>query len=145
MLKQLFLSLACVLGIYTTGLSQNEGSITIQLTDMKADNSGQLVFLLFNDADGFPNEQELAVQKASQPKTASTATFTFKNIPYGKYAVAVFWDKNDNGELDRNLLGIPKEPVGASNMVSFGRPNFSKCAFELTGSSRTITLQFIND
>jgi uncharacterized protein (DUF2141 family) len=36
------------------------------------------------------------------------------DLPVGRYAVAVYHDLNDNGKLDKNVLGIPKEPYGFS-------------------------------
>jgi len=36
-------------------------------------------------------------------------------IPPGTYAIACYHDENDNGKLDTNFLGIPKEGTGASN------------------------------
>lgn len=47
--------------------------------------------------------------------------------PQQPYAIMVFIDENKNGILDRNFLGIPKEPVGFSNNYSpKGPPNYSK-------------------
>ena len=33
----------------------------------------------------------------------------------GEYLIAIFYDTNNNGILDTNLFGFPKEPVGLSN------------------------------
>lgn len=51
-----------------------------------------------------------------------TAAVTFKNLKPGDYAIKLFLDKNGNHKLDKNRLGIPKEPYGLSNNV---RPRFS--------------------
>jgi len=47
------------------------------------------------------------------------------------YAVSVFHDENYNGKLDTNLLGIPREGVGASNDArgNFRPPKFGAAAF----------------
>ena len=37
------------------------------------------------------------------------------DIPPGTYAVKLHIDENENGELDTNFLGIPKEQYGISN------------------------------
>ena len=39
----------------------------------------------------------------------------FKDLPPGEYAAVAFQDVNGNGILDKNFLGIPKEPYGFSN------------------------------
>ena len=60
-----------------------------------------------------------------------TTQVTLTNLPDGKYALAVFHDKNSNNELDTNFIGIPKEPIGFSKakMKLFGPPSFKDCAF----------------
>jgi len=66
---------------------------------------------------------------------------TFRNIPSGTYAIAVFHDKNKNGKLDKNFLGIPKEGYGFSNnpKVGFSQPTFQQSSFELN-SDKTIII-----
>ncbi|MEM7572876.1 MAG: DUF2141 domain-containing protein [Bacteroidota bacterium] len=40
---------------------------------------------------------------------------SFPNISSGTYAVAAFYDRNDNQKLDRNLFGVPTEAYGFIN------------------------------
>jgi len=65
----------------------------------------------------------------------------FENIPVGKYALSVYHDANTNGELDKNLIGIPKEGFGFSNdaMGMFGPPDFKDASFDWKGG-QTISL-----
>ena len=46
-----------------------------------------------------------------------SVTVVFEDLPAGTYAVAVFFDVNDNGKMDKNFLGIPKEKYGFSKNV----------------------------
>ena len=48
-----------------------------------------------------------------------------------------FYDKNGNGKLDTNFLGIPKEPTAMSNNAkgSFGPPKFKDAKFTLTANT----------
>ncbi len=57
----------------------------------------------------------------------------FEDLPKGTYALAVFHDENGNAELDTNLFGIPKEPLGFSfgKLKTFGPPSFEECSFSL--------------
>ena len=57
----------------------------------------------------------------------------------GDYAVSIFYDKNGNGELDTNFIGIPKEPVALSNNAkpSFGPPKYEDALFTLTEAGLT--------
>jgi uncharacterized protein (DUF2141 family) len=103
-----------------------------------------------NDAEGdilvglFSNEADFLKKRfASQKIKASKGEihFVFENIPAGKYAISAFHDANINGELDKNMVGIPKEGFGFSNdaMGMFGPPNFEKASFDWKGG-QTISL-----
>ena len=56
------------------------------------------------------------------------------NVPAGTYAIIAFQDENNNGKLDKNLFGIPKERYGFSNN-EFGphgsKPEFKIAAFDI--------------
>ena len=54
-----------------------------------------------------------------------------ENVPPGTYAAQAFHDENGNGELDRNILGLPKEAMGFSNdaPMRMGPPRFDSAAF----------------
>ncbi|MFN3848118.1 MAG: DUF2141 domain-containing protein [Spirosomataceae bacterium] len=66
----------------------------------------------------------------------------FKNIPEGKYAVAVFLDENDNYKLDRNIFGVPKEKYGFSNNVlpALRAATFEESVFKLNKQSLIINI-----
>ena len=49
------------------------------------------------------------------------------DIPPGIYAVKLHIDENENGKLDTNFLGIPKEQYGISNNILF--LNFKRASF----------------
>ncbi|MEH6580342.1 MAG: DUF2141 domain-containing protein [Halioglobus sp.] len=55
------------------------------------------------------------------------------HLPPGQYAISIYHDSNDNGELDTNFIGIPKEPVALSNNArpKFGPPKYEDAVFTL--------------
>lgn len=59
--------------------------------------------------------------------------FYFQDLKPGKYAIMVFHDENEDGELKTNFIGMPKEGVGTSNNHQ-GIPSFRKCQFEIKGN-----------
>lgn len=65
---------------------------------------------------------------------------TISNVPPGTYAAQSFHDENDNDDLDRTLLGLPKEGIGFSNDAPFrfGPPSFGDAAFQLLPSGGRI-------
>ena len=56
--------------------------------------------------------------------------FVLRDLPAGRYAVQAFHDENGNGDLDSNVLGIPKEGYGFANdpPTTFGPPKFEEAA-----------------
>jgi uncharacterized protein (DUF2141 family) len=95
---------------------------------------------LFNsEKDFLKNAIEGKVVKAS----ATEVTVTFTNLKPGDYAVSVIHDKNENGELDSNFMGIPNEPYGFSNnaMGSFGPPSFEKAKLAADSNKAVINLK----
>ncbi len=142
MKKLLLLSVLMLMGTFSS--AQSIGELTIKVSDKKNRTDGQLVLLLFTEADGFPGEVDQAAYKGKIDKVVQDATYTFKDLPYGKYAVSVFLDKNKNEKVDRNFIGFPKEPVGASNMTRLGKPNFKKCLIEFTEAKKTIEIRYLN-
>jgi uncharacterized protein (DUF2141 family) len=63
------------------------------------------------------------------------AVCVFANVPPGTYSGGAFHDANDNGKLDTNWIGIPKEGVASSNNAKgrMGPPKFKDAAFEYKG------------
>jgi uncharacterized protein (DUF2141 family) len=55
------------------------------------------------------------------------------NVPPGTYAAQAFHDENDDGKLDRNILGLPREAMGFSNdaPMRMGPPKFDAAAFDV--------------
>ncbi len=92
---------------------------------------GKLYVGLYTSEDTFA-----IVGKAYQSEVMNTAAsikYTFKNIPDGIYAIALFHDENQNAKLDENMLGIPKEGFGFSNnpKATFSEPTFDEAKFVL--------------
>lgn len=93
---------------------------------------GRVMCGLFLTEAGFPDDDRRArtEQRAADP---TGTTCQFSDVPAGRVAVAVSHDRNGNGRLDKNFLGIPREPWGVSNGVrpSLRPPRFAEAAFEL--------------
>lgn len=124
-----------------TGFSQTfELKVVIEEIE---DKDGIIYLSLHDNADSFPSDDKKAVKTGKIEKFNTTAEFTFSGLKEGDYAISIFQDLNGNEEMDTNMLGIPKEPVGASNMTSLGRPKFSKCKFNVSEDS-TVTIKYMN-
>ena len=68
--------------------------------------------------------------------------FTFRQVPAGAYAVAVYQDVNGNGRLDRTPLGLPLEPYGLSNEAGrSSRPVFEAAAVAVEEPGTTVRVR----
>ncbi len=114
-----------------------EGGVIEILVKGIASPEGRLFVGLFRPEDEFPRQKQ-AYQGVVVVVDNQEAVTRFANVPDGTYAVAVYHDLNRNGELDRNLFGVPKEDYGFSNNArgSFGAPAFKEAAFEHGGTTR---------
>lgn len=89
---------------------------------------GEIRIAIFDSENRYLENPSLAdVIPASQTKIE----WQKENLAYGQYAIAVYHDKNKNGLLDTNMLGIPLEEYGFSNNARsrFGPASWSQAKF----------------
>lgn len=116
-------------------------TISIDITEIPSI-KGVVRIALFNKEEGFRDE-DFALRKELFPVKGTVATFEFKDVPPGKYAVAVYHDADNNGKLDTNFFGIPTDAYGFSNnaMGTFGPPDFEDASFIVAGGVRKISIR----
>jgi len=100
--------------------------LTINITGATP-NQGKLLMAVYNNAKDFPDGAP--IKKVALPTTIKQHKL---DLPKGTYAIAVFQDKNNNNKLDFNFFKMPKEKMGTSGQKYFGKPTFTKAAFELS-------------
>lgn len=79
----------------------------------------------------------------SDDLTDSTFRYTFDNLPYGNYAVAIYHDRNSNERLNRGLFGMPTEGYGFSNdaPANFGPADFDDAVFAIESTDVRIPIR----
>lgn len=67
------------------------------------------------------------------PAAEGNFSATFGGLPPGRYAVKSFHDRDANGKMKFNPLGMPLEPYGFSNnaRAPFGPPSWRAASFEV--------------
>ncbi len=113
-------------------------NINVEINGLKS-SDGQLLVGLYNTETSFLKEQYKAnVVTIDNNKSV----LLFKNVPNGTYAVSFVHDKNKNGKMDKNFMGIPKEDYGCSNNAKgfMGPPKWEDAKFELKGTDKSITI-----
>jgi uncharacterized protein (DUF2141 family) len=125
------------------GIGLDAQTLVIHLPEPTS-SDGSFMLGIYHANDNFPEEpsipKKIDVDKHNVP-------VEIKNLNEGKYAVSVYQDLNGNAKLDRNLVGIPKEPFAFSNMSSMGMgpPKFADAAFQLGIETKEITLEWLNE
>lgn len=142
MLSAAVLALAVVLPASSIGATWAgaAGALVVQASGFKQER-GHAVAKLFRPGD---NVLGRGTRQATSAITTGRASFSFGNLPAGRYAVVVFHDENGNGTIDHNAMGLPSEPLGFSNgfalsLVS-GLPRFDKLQFEHPGGKQLIEI-----
>jgi len=106
------------------------------------DRQHQIYIAISRKSDGFPSHPDVIKYVAMDPSGQNTTSISIPDIPYGKYAIMIFQDMNDNKKLDKGFLGIPCEPVAFSNDFHplFGPPRWKDCEFDYSMSSYTVNI-----
>ena len=140
------ITLYCIAGLVGMSLTcQAQGTIEVTVSDVESDD-GKIIFMLFDGEDGFPSEKEKAYKRIKVNAKEGQIPYTFRDLPFGTYALSVAHDENDNDEIDKNFVGFPKERIGASNQTRFGKPSFKKSKFTLSENQKSvvINMEFLN-
>ena len=107
-------------------------ALRIEISNIKK-NSGKIVVELYKDKSSWLKQP---FRRLTLPTDESSKTASF-TLPEGKYAVAIYQDLNENGELGMNILQIPKEPIGfGNNYKPFGNPKFESALIEYNAKSK---------
>jgi uncharacterized protein (DUF2141 family) len=80
---------------------------------------------------------------ASAPARVGTVSISVEGVPPGEYALQVFHDEDDSGQIKRSLFGIPEEGFGFSNdpPIRIGAPRFSDASFQVTPGGAQVSLR----
>lgn len=133
--------------------SFNENATLTPMTELNVEVAGlrnlngSICFSIFQGADGFPKDDAKAVHvKCFSAKDKYTPTVSVES---GKsYALAMFHDENNNGDLDLRKLGpfeTPGEGFGFSNNPSLKprAPKYSEVEFKVDGDSMNIKIELL--
>lgn len=85
------------------------GDLQLTVTNIKAE-TGRIWVGVYLSEDDFLDREKARLVEA-KVDSIGNITIPITALDYGtEYALAIFHDEDDNGELDRNFLGLPTEP-----------------------------------
>ncbi len=117
--------------------TENEFSVEVKVTGAEP-GVGQVLVSLFNSPESY---LVTPVSEAAEDVDGSGNALVSLGVhAAGVYAVAVVYDKNENGKLDTGLFRIPKEEIGFSNNAKarFGPAKWEDARFTLIDSDARI-------
>lgn len=119
--------------------SKNEGTIIIDIENCQS-SKGKVRVAVFDNKAAFNKSEGPLKGKVATPASKQVV---FTDIPYGVYAIAAYHDLNDNGKLDKNMLGIPTEPYAFSNnpVVKWEAPAYEDARFDLNEAELKLSLE----
>lgn len=136
MKKQILFISVFLLAVISYGQSSCE--LIVKVENIKKV-EGSLMVAIYDHEDHFLTKEIMGEGKTIE---ANQIEFHFEGLGEGTYAVSLFHDKNDNGKLDSNFIGIPTEPYAFSNNAKgmFGPPSFEQCKFEIKEGTHKIVI-----
>lgn len=138
-MKNRVLILMLLIGSVFVQAQEKEGvTIEIEITNIENE-KGQMLIGLYDSEDTWLGKTFMGIFGKIRD---GSCTAEFNNVPDGIYAISVFHDEDNDGELD-TLLGIPKEDTGASNNApaNFGPPKWEDAKFEVKGETVVQTIK----
>lgn len=108
-------------------------SFKIEINNLKS-SDGSIIVSVFKDQKSFKDEEPMKRVVISKKGNMINKTFkTDLTLPPGTYGIAVVDDENNDGKMNFNWMGIPKEGFGFSDYYHTGlsRPVFSDFSFDL--------------
>ena len=146
--RRIKLSLACVI-LFTVVVSFSPparaqsggpGTMILKVTGLRSE-KGQVRIAVFNSSETWLGEQP--VYSSTIKVDSQAVVWNIIDVPYGDYGIAAFHDENSNGKMDKNLLGMPKEPYGFSNnlRVTFRAPKWEKGKFAVRNPTTEISIE----
>tara|TARA_Y100000588_G_C13530364_1_gene617492 strand:- start:44 stop:511 length:468 start_codon:yes stop_codon:yes gene_type:complete len=106
---------------------------------------GNLAIAMSNTSEQFMSNIE-SYKDTIIDVNSSDMTLVIEDVIPGTYAISIFHDENENGELDVGAFNIPQEGFGFSNNpnIGFSQPDFNDCKFVLEEEqSLTIPIELV--
>lgn len=118
--------------------------LTVTVTGLES-NDGKVHIALYSDPETFPKSNGMLSKARARPAD-NRATWSFKDLKAGSYAIAVFHDANGNGSFDQGPFKIPLEDYGFSMgaRAFLSAPGFDEAAFLLPKEGRSIVIDLGN-
>lgn len=137
MIRTTLIATVCALSTLAATAATAESDLVLSVKTL-SDETGALYVALYASEAAWLTDETFRVD--ALPMTGAATTVTFKDVPAGDYAVAVFVDQNGNERLDAAFNFVPQEPYGFSNDSArrFGAAEWDDAVFQHDGAVQTL-------
>ncbi len=131
--------LALLSFLLALGVDSSPLSVEVNIDNI-SEAKGLIHVAVFTSAEDFEAKTNPVFEKSISPKSTADIRFRIPVSAEGFHGVALYHDLNSNGELDKNMLGIPKEPYAFSNnpAAKWKAPGFEEIAFAPRDMENTV-------
>jgi uncharacterized protein (DUF2141 family) len=144
--RKLFPALVLAVTGATAATTAAAATLTVTVSNIQSD-VGAMNFAVYDNEDNWlgDNTVDKMSVRVSESMQGDVISVQFELAP-GNYAVSVAHDDNDNGKMDTNFIGIPKEPTGLSNgaVAKFGPPKYKDAVFSLGEPGLEMPIQLVD-
>lgn len=133
--------LFCIQVFVVSGQSEERHFLKVKVTNIKK-GEGAIRIAAYSPDQKFLGD-EIVDGINAEVTEAGFVIATFENLRLGTYALSLYHDENNNGMLDTNFFGIPKEPYGFSNDArgTFGPPKYTAAQFEFIKDGQQVEIR----
>jgi uncharacterized protein (DUF2141 family) len=124
----------------------NAATLVMTISNIKTD-VGQINVAVYDNEDAWLGDDVVAGQTLVVAEAISDGVIVAEiELEPGNYAVSVHHDDNDNGKMDTNFIGIPKEPIGLSNgaVAKFGPPKYKDAVFAVAADGTEMPIRLLD-
>lgn len=128
------------------GAGSHAATLTIAVSNIKTER-GELNFAVYDNKQDWLGDTVVDKRSLVVAESLSDGIISIRfELAPGEYAVSVHHDDNDNGKMDTNFIGIPKEPTGTSNNAPprMGPPRYKDAAFTLGEDGVEIPIKLLD-
>src|SRR5690606_29746871 len=136
---RIYIFLLFTLALLVSYTSHAQHAVTVRIENLNL-KKGDIYIAWYNNPAGFGKPEHNYLSKVEGVEGVQSWEYTFKNIPEGQYAIAVFFDTDGNGKLSTNFMGVPSEKYAFSNNA-FKRTRmvrFEEAAFEVKSATKQV-------
>lgn len=133
MVPTVSISIAALIGIsayIVSSINGKEGIIALSITNIKS-SKGCIRVAIFQDEKSFKEEKPYKHITALKNDIEDNSLKVSFSLRPGTYGITVLDDVNNNGKMDYNFIGVPKEGFGFADYFHGGlsRPKFKDFKF----------------